>query len=154
MKYLLIFVCCSAFTSLAQNESPIINDTLAIRSVIDQLFLGMQKGDSSIVGAQFAENTHMLTTFIDKEGNLRSLEESVEEFKSAVGTPHTEVWNERISNVVIQIDDLLAQVWMDYSFYVDETFSHCGVNAMQLIKSENGWKIVHLIDTRRRTNCH
>ncbi|MBI5914693.1 MAG: nuclear transport factor 2 family protein [Bacteroidetes bacterium] len=31
--------------------------------------------------------------------------------------------------------------------------SHCGVDAFQLFKGENGWKITQISDTRRRENC-
>jgi hypothetical protein len=79
---------------------------------------------------------------------------SAEEFKNAVGTPHEDIWDERISNVKIQLDGNLAQVWMNYSFYLNDKFSHCGVNAVQLIRTNNGWKMIHLADTRRLTDCN
>ena len=46
-----------------------------------------------------------------------------------------------------------AQVWCDYAFYIGNTFSHCGVDAFQLHKQKDGWKIFHLADTRRTENC-
>jgi len=153
MKSLLIVLLFVSFGSTAQQEN-FNEDSIAVRSVIDHLFLGMYQGDSALVGRQFSEDVRMLTTFLDNSGAMRSEIGAVEDFKIAVGTPHIEVWDERISNVDIQIDGLLAQVWMHYSFYVDDVFSHCGVNAMQLIKSEEGWKIVNLIDTRRRSDCY
>jgi hypothetical protein len=47
----------------------------------------------------------------------------------------------------------LAQAWCDYAFYVDKSYSHCGVDAFQLFKGKDGWKIFHLADTRRKTGC-
>jgi hypothetical protein len=35
----------------------------------------------------------------------------------------------------VQIDDNLAAVWTEYEFYVGKNFSHCGVNAFQLVKN-------------------
>lgn len=125
-----------------------------VQDVVDSLFLGMRIGDSSIVSNVFHADIRMMTSYISDSGNESKLHiGTLEEFITAVGTPHDKVWDERISNVVIQIDDNLAQVWMDYKFYLDDTFLHCGVNAMQLIKSENGWKIVSLIDTHRKEPC-
>lgn len=47
----------------------------------------------------------------------------------------------------------LATVWAPYAFYLDGRLSHCGVNAFQLIRRPQGWRIVSLIDTRRTEGC-
>ncbi|NRA10722.1 MAG: hypothetical protein HRT57_02055, partial [Crocinitomicaceae bacterium] len=78
---------------------------------------------------------------------------SLDEFITAVGTPHDKVWDERISNVIIHRDENLAQVWMDYSFYLGDKFLHCGVNSFQLISTKKGWKIISITDTKRNSNC-
>lgn len=154
MKRLLIALLIStSFSALSQSDTVILSDSALVRITIDRLFEGMKSGDSTLVGSVFAEDACMITTYFSREGEMKSSEGSLQDFKKAVGTPHEEIWDERISNVVIQTDDLLAQVWMDYSFYLDDKLLHCGVNAMQLIKSKDGWKIVHLIDTRRRSEC-
>lgn len=53
----------------------------------------------------------------------------------------------------ILIDGNLASVWTDYKFYIDDQFSHCGVNSFQLFKGKDGWKVIYIIDTRRKENC-
>ncbi|XOV67531.1 MAG: nuclear transport factor 2 family protein [Fluviicola sp.] len=154
MKYLAIIFLSLSFSTFAQDADPFLSDSVAIKATIDQLFEGMKKGDSSMVAEVFHPDIQMMTTYSDKEGNPKSQRGSAAEFKTAVGTPHDQVWDERISNVQIQIDGNLAQVWMDYSFYVDEKFSHCGVNAIQLLRTDHGWQMVHLADTRRRSECN
>jgi hypothetical protein len=77
----------------------------------------------------------------------------IEGFLNAVGQPKDEVWDEQISGLVIQIDGNLATAWMNYSFYRGETFSHCGVNTMNLIQTADGWKIFSVTDTRRMEGC-
>jgi len=72
----------------------------------------------------------------------------------AVAQPKDIVWDEKIYAIEIRIDDNMAQVWTEYEFFLGERFSHCGVNAFQLIKQENGWKIFNLTDTRRREGCN
>jgi hypothetical protein len=96
----------------------------------------------------------MYTTFIDDNGDNQLRKGSLSSFLNAVGTPHEEEWKEVISDLKIEIDDGLAQAWMNYSFYRGDEFSHCGVNTMQLIKVRDQWKILHLIDTRRKGNCN
>ena len=134
--------------AFAQNE-----DSSAVALVVNTLFDGMREGDSSKVANTFHPHVKMLTTYIQKDGEAGMQEGKAQEFLTAVGTPHDLIWDERIANLHIQVDDNLAQVWMDYSFYVSNQFSHCGVNAMQLVKLDDRWMIVHLMDTRRKGNC-
>ena len=47
----------------------------------------------------------------------------------------------------------LATVWADYDFHFGKTFSHCGVDAVQLLKTAEGWKIVSIADTFVREGC-
>jgi hypothetical protein len=125
-----------------------------ITEVIENLFTGMKNGDSSLVASTFHQEVRMMSSFTNKKNEAKIHEGTLNEFLTAVGTPHEEIWNERYSNVEILVDDNLAQVWMDYSFYVNENFSHCGVNALQMIKTDTGWKIIHLMDTRRKSECN
>jgi hypothetical protein len=108
----------------------------------------MRIGDSSLVRSAFHSDARAYTSF-QKKGADQLHAGSIADFAKAVGTPHDKVWDERVSNVVIQIDDGLAQVWMDYSFYLGDDFSHNGVNAFQLAHLDGGWQIIHLMDTRR-----
>ena len=44
----------------------------------------------------------------------------------------------------------MEHVWTTYEFYVNGTLSHTEVNAFTLFKKDNHWKIIYLIDTRRK----
>ena len=126
----------------------------AVREVIDKLFEGMRLADSSIVSVLFHPDVRMMTSYKNASGEVVLKEGSLQAFLSAIGTPHPEIWNEKIWNTEVRIDDNLAQVWTDYAFYVDDRFSHCGVDAFQLTRDANGaWRIIHLIDTRRKDPC-
>lgn len=62
--------------------------------------------------------------------------------------------DEQISNLKVQRDGGLANVWIDYSFYYQGQFSHCGVNNFTLALEGKDWYIIALTDSRRKTNCH
>jgi hypothetical protein len=126
----------------------------AVNEVISRLFKGMQLGDSAMVRSVFADSVTTATIFRDKANNAKLVRESsIHGFLKAIGTPHKEVWYEEIWNVNFRIDGDFAQGWCDYAFYVDNTFSHCGVDAFQLHNGKGGWKIFHLADTRRKNGC-
>ena len=125
----------------------------SIKKVINQLFDGMRKGDSSLVSSTFSKGM-ILQSISDREGNATVRTEKAEGFLKAVGTPHSEIWDERITFDQVLIDAKLASVWTSYKFYIGDKFSHCGVNSFQMVKEKEGWKIAYLIDTRRKDNCN
>jgi len=58
---------------------------------------------------------------------------------------------ERIWNPEVRINGLIANVSAPYDFWIDGKFSHCGVDAFDLIKTEEGWKIaggVYTVESR------
>ena len=48
---------------------------------------------------------------------------------------------ERIWNPEVRVHGSIATVWTPYDFWIDGKLSHCGVDAFDLIKSGEGWKI-------------
>lgn len=133
---------------LAQTESD------AIKAVIDQLFDGMRKGDSAMVHRSFVDDVQMQTIVMSEKNWAKNvITSSLTSFLDAVGTPHAEVWDEQVKEYKITIDGALAAVWTPYEFYRGDTFSHCGVNSFQLAKLNGEWKIIYLVDTRKREGC-
>lgn len=130
-----------------------IEDTLSAQ--IDLFFNALENGDSALMRSIIHENIDLTTTFSHpKTGEKVYRKETIHDFLTAISTPHTTKWDERVSNLEFKIDDNLAIVWMDYSFFVDDKFSHCGVNLFEFVKLDNNWIITHIIDTRRKNNCN
>jgi hypothetical protein len=48
---------------------------------------------------------------------------------------------ERMWNPEVRVHGLIATVWTPYDFWIDGKFSHCGIDAFDLIKTEEGWKL-------------
>ena len=124
-------------------------DEAEVRATIAALFDAMRAGDSTAVRATFHPALRMHSALPDGDG-ARLAPGDPERFIQAVGAPREDVWDEQLGTVEVRVDGGLASAWMPYRFYVGETFSHCGVNAMQLANVDGTWRIVNLIDTRRR----
>lgn len=136
------------FTMQAQAD-----DRAAVIATIQKMFDGMRAGDSAAVRAVFDPSARLQTVFTSREGQPLIRTEAPGEFVKAVGTPHDETWDERIWSYDVHVDGLLATAWTEYTFFLGEKMSHCGVNAFQLFKGEKGWKIIQITDTRRREDC-
>lgn len=149
---LVLGLCVCTFNVMGQGDG----DESAVKDVIVRLFKGMELGDSAMVHSAFYNKAATTATVFRDKNNSPMLrrESSIQGFLDAVGKPHKEVWYEEIWNVKVQVDGDLAQAWCDYAFYVDKNFSHCGVDAFHLFKGKDGWKIFHLADTRRKTDCN
>lgn len=118
------------------------------------LFKGMHAGDSAQVHGAFASEVTFVSIYIAKNGKPVLRKEPLDEFLNAVGTAHAETWSEPIWDVEVSVDGNFAQVWASYAFYLGKKFSHCGVDAFHLFRSEDGrWRIFHLADTRQREGC-
>jgi hypothetical protein len=123
-----------------------------IASVVHRLFEAMRAGDGPAAASLFHPHASLFSFGeVNGEPVLRS--SNAAEFARAIGTPRTEVWDERIANLEIRTDGPLGTAWMDYAFYIDDTLSHCGVNAIQLFRSPGGWQILQIADTRRPDGC-
>lgn len=128
-------------------------DREMILTQIETLFDGMRAGDSSAVSKVFIPDASMQSISKDREGNTRISQGSLSGFKNAVGTPRNDMLDERVGKIQINIDENLATAWVPYSLYVGDNFSHCGVNSFQFAKTGEGWKVISIVDTRRRTEC-
>ena len=60
---------------------------------------------------------------------------------------------ERMWNPRVLVHGRIAVVWTPYDFHRDRKFSHCGVDAFNLIKTSEGWKIAGFIYTVEPTGC-
>lgn len=129
-------------------------EEMAIKEVINRLFKGMETGDTSMMRSTFSDGATLVSVYRDKN-NVPGLrrDPSVDTFLKVIATPHPEPYIEETWNMKIFVDGDLAQAWCDYGLYVGKKFSHCGVDAFHLHKTAEGWKIFHLADTRRTTNC-
>ena len=84
------------------------------------------------------------------KGNKLFDETAKELYRSIASIPSTMKFREKIINYDIQIDGTMAHVWAPYEFFVNDKLSHSGVNTFTLFKENDIWKIIYLIDTRRK----
>jgi len=128
-------------------------DQDAVKQTINTMFDAMRKGDSTMLRSAFHKNIVFEGISNKKDGTVSLDIDNPNDFIKAVGTPHKEIWDEQITFKDIKIDGDLASVWTPYKFYLGKTFSHCGVDVFSLMRTPAGWKIIYVIDTRRKDNC-
>lgn len=151
MKSLLLFSCfLFSIIGVAQQEF----SEADAQQVVDTFFEGFHKGDTLQMRSVLAPIVGMQSVHTNKKGEHILSDSSMENFLVAIAKrPETDKWDEQLLDYKVQIDGNLAHVWTPYEFYFNGNFSHCGANAFTLAKMDDGWKIVHLIDSRRKSSC-
>jgi len=126
-----------------------------VKKVITTFFEGFHQQDTllmkSLVSADVVLHSVMVGT--TNENVLSST--TFEVFLNSIATIPKEVnFKEKLHSFSISINGVLATVTTPYSFYVNDTLSHCGVNIFQLYLDKDKWKIVSILDSRKKKNCY
>ena len=125
-----------------------------IQKVVETFFEAFHAKDTLKLKA-LCEDTMILQS-IAENAKVATLSNEKPEvfFKSIDSIPIELKIQEKILSYFIQVDGSMAHAWTHYEFYVNGKLSHKGVNAFTLFnkdsRNNSGWKIVHLIDTRRK----
>ena len=151
MKFLFcLLIVVTFFSSHAQNTF----EEMDAQKLVDTFFEGFHKGDTILMKSVILKGMSTQTVLTDKKGNHRIIEGNVVDLLNAIATrPEDQTWKEKLLSSDIKIDGNLAQVWTPYEFWLNGTFSHCGANAFTLVRTDTSWKIVYLIDSRRKKPC-
>jgi len=126
-----------------------------VKKTVEIFFDGFHNQDSTLIKSATSSAIIMQTIGRDKEGTSVVKTSDFNNFlKSIVSIPDTTKFREKLLSYQIQIDGSMANAWTPYEFWVNDTLSHCGVNSFQLHKQDGIWKIIYIIDTRRREHCN
>ena len=122
----------------------------AIKQTISTFFEGLQTGDTLKIQSVCHKEMKLQSIMEKNTVGALSYQSNSDFYKSIAAIPKNLKIEERLLSYNIQVDGTMANVWTPYEFYVNNKFSHKGVNAFTLFKDNDQWKIVYLIDTRRK----
>lgn len=108
----------------------------------------MKSHDSAAAASLFVPGATLASVGKDGKASVIPFEKFVEHIGSGKGS-----WLERIWNPQVLESGSIAIVWADYDFHLNGQFSHCGVDSFSMLKTESGWKIAAISDTRNSSNC-
>ena len=121
-----------------------------IKQSISVFFEGLQTADTLKIQSVCHKEMKLQSVMEKNAIGTLSFETNSAFYKSIASIPKNLKIEERILDYKIQIDNSMAQVWTPYEFYIDGKLSHIGTNSFTLLLENNIWKIVHIIDTRRK----
>ncbi|MWB96927.1 nuclear transport factor 2 family protein [Flavobacterium sp. GA093] len=143
MKKLLILILLNfSFICTAQKQD--------VQQSIETFFIGFHQKDSIKMKSVCSDLIILQSISEGVKGNKLTSESVNKFYKSITSIPADLKFEEKILSYTIQIDGSMAHVWAPYEFYLNDKLSHSGVNTFTLFKEKEVWKIIYLIDTRRK----
>jgi len=125
--------------------------TQEVENTVKTFFEGFHAKDTTKIKS-VCHSTMILQSIIEGKKSTKLVEEKTTEFiKSFATFPKDLKFEERILSYKVQIDGVMAHAWTPYEFYIDGKLSHSGVNSFTLYLENNQWKILYIIDTRRKS---
>ena len=150
LLFIILFVLGFSDLVSAQQSS----EELQVQKVIETFFEGFHAKDSVVMKSVLSDAVVVQTIGKTKSGEVELHQEDIHKvLKGIVSIPSKTTFQEVLHDYKVRIDGAMANAWTPYSLYINEGFSHCGVNNFQLLKQNEEWKIIYLIDTRRKEGC-
>ena len=151
-KLLLFLLFLSTSFSVTAQNSP---EEAAVKKTIETFFEGFHAQDTLKMRSVMGENPIMQSIGqVKPEGDVELTSSEFSDFLKSMATiPKGMKFEEKIHSYEIKVDGNMANAWTPYSLLINDQLSHCGVNNFQLFKKDGEWKIIYLVDTRRREGC-
>ena len=144
---LLAAVACSMPTYVAAQEDAEAGAVAAVQALFD----AMAARDGDAIRDLLMEGA-VFTSTVETADGVRVGESTGAEFAASIGQPGPALL-ERMWDPHVMVQGPLGVVWTPYDFHVDGEFSHCGIDAVSLVHTDDGWRISSIAYTRERDDC-
>jgi hypothetical protein len=123
--------------------------------IVDIFMDGYQAGDTLKMKSVMHANMTMNRAYLSNEQeNILIFIKSSDLLKYAATTGKEQVWEEKLTDYIVNSDGNVAHVWASYEYFKDGKFSHCGANSFTLVYTDESWKILNIIDSIRIGSCN
>ena len=144
-RYLYIFL----FISLMLSCSPEWNEEeKAVISTVEGFFNVLSTKDSTTANKLILPSGYLTSIRPDSTIRMQSHQAFLQNLVQMDDDLLERMWNPRV-----MIHNQIAIVWTPYDFHLNGQWSHCGVEAFSLVKTEQGWQIAGVIYTVEKEGC-
>lgn len=135
---------CSARAQMMDEKQPVLN-------VIHEFFRHLESQDSVAFRNLHVKNARFYIVFGEKD-SVRTSSRDIGDFHFR--KEHIIKERMREKDVVVKVQGRIATVWAPYDLWLNDKFSHCGVDVFTLLKTPEGWKIVTCSYTMEKEGCN
>jgi hypothetical protein len=144
MRILTLILLATGLSAAAPDDT----ENQAIIATIQRVFDAMAAHDSDAARAVMLPEGRVIAS----RANANPTNISQEQFAARLATAK-QARLERMWNPKILVRGKIAQVWAEYDFHLDGKFTHCGIDAFSLVKTESGGKVSGVACTVETTGC-
>ena len=142
-----LFLTLGAF---AQNLSR-YDQRLIVLGVVDRFFESLRSYDSVILREVMLPNA--LIKHVDAKSSTGFTAFTVNDFSKMLSRAKAENWIEIPFSYDLLLEDHMAVAWVGYNDIMAGKLVRCGMNQIELILTDKGWKISEVVDTQNPENC-
>ena len=128
--------------------SPPSSEKKAVIATAERFFHALAAKDSAAARAVMMPEGRFFS--VREDGSIRS--QTHLEFFDRIAS-ETSDFLERMWEPTVLVHGPIAVLWTPYDFHRNGQFSHCGIDAFSLIKTNDGWKIAGTVYTVEPTGC-
>lgn len=123
-----------------------------VMAPVQALFDGIARRDSAMILATMRPDATATAAGEKPDGTKAVRRMSATDFAAGI-KPGPERYEERPTDIAVEIDGDIAMVWAPYVFLVDGKVHHCGVDHFDLVRENGSWKIASVTWSSRTTGC-
>jgi hypothetical protein len=124
----------------------------AVMQVVGAFFEAINSSSASLM-AKIALHDAMTYSVREQDGGHGLLRARPQTHDLDQANWGPEKLTERYWDPTVLVTDHIAVFWAPYDFYIDGVFSHCGMDAIDLVKVDGEWKIGNSSWTVQKTGC-
>ena len=106
-------------------------------------------GDADKLSAVMMPDVTMRSNSIEEDGTVTSSTSTVEGLRDRIVSSGSTMV-ERMFDSKVMVSGPIATVWTPYDFYTGGEFSHCGIDVVTLLHTQEGWRIMSLDWSRQQ----
>lgn len=139
-----VFVLALALPSYTQSRA----EERELLGLVDELFKALEEQDTATFRNMFVDNGYLYAVLERSPDSVLVSARLPSQYRFRPG----EVVRERMrkAETTVKVTGRVAMVWAPYDLWINETFSHCGVDVFTFVRSSGGWKIASLAYTIER----
>jgi hypothetical protein len=127
-------------------------DRAQVIAAVQSFFESMEKADADLARRILMPDARFFSA-AERDGKVTVRPSTGEAFVASFSNPNRGKALERMWDPDVRVQGAIAQLWTRYDFHNNGTFSHCGIDAFSLVKTDEGWKIASAMWTVERTGC-
>ena len=151
LNLILVFSCLVLAAPAQQKPAAQPDASKEVMSVVNRLYDSMRAREVEKLRAAFIPEGRLISTSL-RDGQPTARVLSLDSFAQLVNETK-EPFSERMFEPQVRIHGDLATVEGWYDFHVGRRLTNCGMNAFQLVRTVDGWKIAHVASTIQTKGC-